>query len=70
MTLLINQLHTISQAYFALHKTLHKVQNFKEILFFRTKVTSEAFLSISQNLKVTLHQGGTQNKTLSLLTKL
>ncbi len=29
---------------------------------FVTKVTSEAFLSISQNLKVTRLQGGTQRK--------
>ncbi len=43
-------------------------QNFaqsKEFLgkqIFGTKVTSEAFLSISQNLKVTRLQGGTQTK--------
>jgi hypothetical protein len=30
--------------------------------FFGTKVTSEAFLSISQNLKVTRLQEGTQTK--------
>jgi hypothetical protein len=53
---------TVSQAYFALHKTLHKVQNFREKLFFRTEVASGAFLSISQSLKVTCLQGGTQMK--------
>jgi hypothetical protein len=31
-------------------------------IFFDTKVTSEAFLSIFQNLKVTRLQGGTQTK--------
>jgi hypothetical protein len=30
--------------------------------YFGTKVTSESFLSISQNLKVTRLQGGTQTK--------
>jgi hypothetical protein len=30
--------------------------------FFGTKVTSETFLNISQNLKVTRLQGGTQTK--------
>ncbi len=57
--------NTVSQAYFALHETLHKGQNSKEIIFFfffGTKVTSEAFLSISQNLKVIRLQGGTQTK--------
>jgi hypothetical protein len=34
---------TASQAYFALHETLHKVQ---ENIFLGTEVTSEAFLSI------------------------
>jgi hypothetical protein len=53
---------TVSQAYFALHKTLHEVQNFKEKIFFGTKVTPEAFLSISQDLKVTRPQGCTQTK--------
>ncbi len=53
---------TVSQAYFGLHKTLHKLQNFKEKIFFTTKDTSEAFLSISQNLKVKRLQGGTQKK--------
>ncbi len=54
---------TVSQAYFALHETLHKVQNFQEKkIIFGTKVTSEAFLSMSQNLKVTRLQGGTQTK--------
>jgi hypothetical protein len=31
-------------------------------IFFGTKVTFEAFLSISQNLKVKRFQGGTQTK--------
>jgi hypothetical protein len=44
---------TVSQAYFALHKTLHKVQEFLEEKFFVPKVTSETFLSISQKLNVT-----------------
>jgi hypothetical protein len=52
----------VSQAYFALHETLHKVQSFKEKIFFGTMVTSEAFLGVSQNLKVTRLQGGTQTK--------
>jgi hypothetical protein len=33
-----------------------------EKIFFGTKVTSEAFLSISQDMKVTPLQGGTQTK--------
>jgi hypothetical protein len=41
---------------------LHKVHNFQEKFFFGTKVTSEAFLSISQNLNVTRLQGGTRTK--------
>ncbi len=53
---------TVSQAYFALHKDLKKIQNFRENFFFGTKVTSEAFLSIPQNLKVTRLQGGTHTK--------
>jgi hypothetical protein len=53
---------TASQAYFALHETLHKVQNFLEKKKFVTKITSEKFLSISQNLKVTRLQGCTQTK--------
>jgi hypothetical protein len=53
---------TVSQAYFALQETLHKVQNLRKKSCFGTKVTSEAFLSISQNLKVTRLQGGTQTK--------
>jgi hypothetical protein len=35
---------------------------FRKNIFFGTKVTSEAFLSISQDLKVTRLQGGTQTK--------
>jgi hypothetical protein len=35
---------------------------FRKSIFFGTKVTSEAFLSISQDLKVTRLQGGTQTK--------
>jgi hypothetical protein len=46
----------ISQAYFALHKTLHKFKFvfvfFRKIIILGTKVTSEAFFSILQNLKV------------------
>jgi hypothetical protein len=53
---------TVSQAYFALHKTLPKVQNLQEKNIFGTNVTSEAFLSIFQNLKVTRLHGGTQTK--------
>jgi hypothetical protein len=51
---------TVSQAYFVLYETSHKVQNFKN--FFGTKVTSEAVLSIYQILKVTRLQWGTQTK--------
>ncbi len=55
--------YTINQAYSALHETLHEVQNVKEKnIFFGTKVTSEAFLGLSQHLKVTRLQGGTQTK--------
>jgi hypothetical protein len=61
-TTLNHQYCTVSQAYFALHKTLHEVQNFWENYFFGNEVTSEAFLSISQNLKVARLQGGTQTK--------
>jgi hypothetical protein len=57
---------TVSQAYFALHETLHKLPQstkiFREIFFVGTKFASEAFLSISQNLKVTRLQGGKQTK--------
>jgi hypothetical protein len=52
-------LSTVSQAYFALHNTLHFVQNFRKKIFFVSKVTSETFLSISQSLKVTRLQGCT-----------
>jgi hypothetical protein len=41
----------------------------REKIFFGTKVASEAVIIISQNLKVTRLQGGTQT-TLDLLTKL
>jgi hypothetical protein len=47
---------------------LYTPQNFAQSskflgkIFFGTKATSEAFLSISQNLKVTRLQGGTQTK--------
>jgi hypothetical protein len=57
-----DQTHTVSQPYFALHKTWQKVQNFQGKIFFGTKVTVEAFLSISQNLKVTRIQEGTHKK--------
>ncbi len=53
---------TVSQAYFVLHETLHKIQKFEKKNFFGTEVTFEAFLSISQNLKVTRLQGRTQTK--------
>jgi hypothetical protein len=55
---------TVSQAYFAFHETLNKVQNFKEKknIFGTNVVISEAFLTISQNLTITLLQGGTQTK--------
>jgi predicted metalloprotease len=39
---------TVSQAYFALHETLHRVQNVLGNIFFGTKVTSEASLSIPE----------------------
>jgi hypothetical protein len=54
--------YTVSQAYFALHETFHEVQNFLGKSIFGTKVTSEAFSSFSQNLKVTRLQGGSQTK--------
>jgi hypothetical protein len=57
--------HTVSQAYFALHKTSHEVQDFyrkKKYFFLVLRFTSEAFLSLSQNLKVTCLRGGTQTK--------
>jgi hypothetical protein len=60
--LLVTGKSTVSQAYFALHETLHKVQIFRKKISFGAKVTSEVFLSISQNLKVTRLQGGTQTK--------
>ncbi len=54
---------TVSQAYFALDETLHKLKKMLEKnIFFRTKVTSEAFLSTFQNLKATRLQGCTQTK--------
>ncbi len=59
----LRPIDTVSQAYFALHKTLHEVENFQEKKIFGTKVTtSEAFLRISQNSKVTGLQRGTQTK--------
>jgi hypothetical protein len=62
---------TVSQAYFALHETLHKVQNIQEKILFGIKVTSKAFLNISQNLKVDHTSSGRHtNETLNLLTKL
>jgi hypothetical protein len=39
----VNAYITVSQAYFALHGTLHKVQIFWEKNIFVTKVTSETF---------------------------
>jgi hypothetical protein len=53
---------TVSQAYFAFHETLHNFEKFQGKIFFGTKVISEAFYSISQNLKVTRLRGGTQTK--------
>jgi hypothetical protein len=54
---------TVSQAYFALRDPLHKVQNYQEKhSFWYYKVTSETFLGISQNLKITRPQGCTQTK--------
>ncbi len=41
---------------------MHKVQNLEEKNIFGTMVTSEAFLSLTQNLRVTRLQGGTQTK--------
>jgi hypothetical protein len=59
----LRPIDTVSQAYFALHKTLHEVENFQEKKIFGTKVTtSEAFLRISQNSKFTGLQRGTQTK--------
>ncbi len=62
--ILLRLFNTVSYAYLALHETLQEVQNFyeKKKMFFGTKVTSEAFLSISQNLKVTRLQGCKQTK--------
>jgi hypothetical protein len=51
---------TVSYAYFALHKTLKIVEHFEEKIVIGTEVTFEAFLSSSQNLKVTRVQGGPQ----------
>jgi hypothetical protein len=54
---------TVSQVYFALHKTLRIVKHFQEKnLFFGTGVTFEAFLSSSKNSNVTRLQGGPQTK--------
>jgi hypothetical protein len=41
-----------------------KFKIFRRKILFGTKLTSEAFLSISQNLKATCLQGGTQMKLL------
>jgi hypothetical protein len=43
-------------------KLCTKFKIFRKKIFFGTKVTSEAFLSISQNLKVTRLRGGKQTK--------
>jgi hypothetical protein len=52
----------VSQAYFGLHETSRIVEEFEEKIFFGTEVTFKAFLSTSQNLKVTRVQGGAQTK--------
>jgi hypothetical protein len=54
----------LPSAKLTLHSTklCTKMKIFRKEIFSRTKVTSEAFLSISQNLKVTRLQGGTQTK--------
>ncbi len=54
----------VPSARFTLHSTklCIKFKILRKKIFFGTKVTSEAFLSISQNLKVTRLQGGTQTK--------
>jgi hypothetical protein len=62
MSKIVHTENTLCQAYFAVC-TLHnfgKVQNIQEKIFFGTEVNSEAFWSISQNLKVvcTRLQGG------------
>jgi chitin synthase len=43
-------------------KLRKKFKIFRKNIFFGTRITSEAFLSISQHLKVTRLQGGTQAK--------
>jgi hypothetical protein len=55
---------SVPSARLTLHSTklCTKFKIFGEKLFFVTKITSEAFLSISQNLKVTRLQGCTQTK--------
>ncbi len=47
VSLWLGQSHTVSQAYFALHKTSNKFKVFREKIFFGTNITFEAFLSIS-----------------------
>jgi hypothetical protein len=56
----------VPSARLTLHSTklCMKFKIFRKRIFVGTKVTSEAFLSISQNLKVTGLQGGTQTKLL------
>ncbi len=60
---------TVSQAYFALHKTLHKVQNFHEKIFIGTKDTSGIFKHFPK-FEGHTSSGRHSNETLNLLTKL
>ncbi len=55
---------TVPSARLTLHSTklCTKFKIFRKKIFFGTKVTSEAFLSITQNLNVLRLQGGTQTK--------
>jgi hypothetical protein len=57
-------LQKVPSSRLTLHSTklCTKFKILREKIFFGTKVTSEAFLSISQDMKVTRLQGGTQTK--------
>jgi hypothetical protein len=67
----IAEMGKVPSARLSLHSTklCTKFKIIRKILFFDYKVTSAAFLSISQNLKVTRLQGGTQ-QNLNWLMKL
>jgi hypothetical protein len=68
--LALSQACHVPSARLTLHSTklCTKFKIFKKKILFVTKITSETFLSISQNLKVTRLQDYT-NETLKLLTK-